>query len=154
MRRGCFKRIEIHDHQIDRRDAVLLRLLLILGMIAPIQQPAVHFRMQSFHAPAQHFRPAREFRNVFHRHAFFAQQLCRAAGRRISIFSAASFLANSTIPVLSNTLSSARSTAMCSSSVEKNLLVYAERWSFEKRGLWEKRTGKIRRTKIRTSRGL
>ena len=82
LRRRGFKGIEIHDHQIDRSDAVLLRLLLILGVIAAVQQPAVHFRMQRFHAPAQHFRPARELGDVFDGHSCLAQQLRRAAGRQ------------------------------------------------------------------------
>ena len=108
----CFKRIEIHDHQVDRRDAVLLRLFLILGVMAPVQQPAMHFWVQRFHAAAEHFRPAGEFRHIFHRHALFAQQFCRAAGRQDLDLQRRKLLANSTIPVLSNTLSSARSTAM------------------------------------------
>src|SRR4029077_635740 len=50
-------------------------------MIAAIQQPAVHFRVQRLHAPAQHFGPTSKFGDILHCYAFVAQQFCRAAGR-------------------------------------------------------------------------
>ena len=115
FRRRRLKRIQIHDHQIDRRDAVLRRLLAVFRFSAAEQNAAVHFRVQRLHAPAQHFRPAGQVGNVAHGDARFAQQLGRAAGRNNFDLQRGEPRANSTIPVLSNTLMSARSTAMDSS---------------------------------------
>ena len=42
--RGGLKGIEIYDDEIDRSNAVLRGLLLIFGMIAPIEQAAVDLR--------------------------------------------------------------------------------------------------------------
>ena len=80
LRRGRFERIQIHDNQVDCRDAMLFRLFLILRQIAAIEQPAVNLRVQRLDAAAQHFRPSGKFRHVFDGHSGFAQQLCGAAG--------------------------------------------------------------------------
>ena len=50
-------------------------LLLIFRMLAAEEQPAMDFGMQCFHAPAEHFGPAGEVRDVAHRDSVFTQQL-------------------------------------------------------------------------------
>ncbi len=66
-RSSGFEGIQIHHHQINRRDAVLLHGLLIARFAAAIQDSAVHLGMQRLHAPAEHFRPPGKFRNIAHR---------------------------------------------------------------------------------------
>src|SRR5713101_8415488 len=82
LRRRRLERIQIHDQQIDRLDPVLGRLFLVIGMVSPEEQSPVHLWVQRFHPPAQHLRPAREIRNVAHRHARLAQQLRRSTRRK------------------------------------------------------------------------
>src|SRR5712691_7047025 len=53
---SSFKGIQVDDDEVNRGDAVLGGLLLIFGMIAAKQQPAMHFGVQSLHAPAEPFR--------------------------------------------------------------------------------------------------
>ena len=43
FRRRRFKRIEIHRHQIDRRDSVFRSLFLVFRVPPPEEQPSVHF---------------------------------------------------------------------------------------------------------------
>ncbi len=77
---GFGEGIEIHDHQIDGRDAVFGGLLLIFRVAAAEEQAAVHFGMQRFYASAEHFRPAGKFGDVFHGDAGVAQEFGGAAG--------------------------------------------------------------------------
>ena len=65
--------IEIDHDQIDRLETLFARLLFMLRVSPFVEQPAVHARMQSFHAPFQHFRVAGEAGYFAHRHAFFAK---------------------------------------------------------------------------------
>src|SRR6266404_832628 len=81
LRGGGFERIQIHDHQVDWRDAVFLRLLQVIGIMAPEEQAAVNLGMQCLHASAEHFRPVCEVGDVFYRYASFAEQFRGAAGR-------------------------------------------------------------------------
>src|SRR5215469_9256789 len=55
--------------------------ITVLLITADMQDAAVHFRMECFHAPVKHLGEARELRDVFHWNARIAQQLRRAAGR-------------------------------------------------------------------------
>ena len=112
LRCGRFKRIKIHYDEIDRRDAMFLRLRLVFLVLAAIEQTAVHLRMERFHPSAKHFRPAGKVRNIFHRDFASRSSFDVPPVDKISIFNATSRLAKSTMPVLSNTLISARSTAM------------------------------------------
>ena len=73
--------IKVHHHQIDRHDAMLFRLLAVSGLPALKQDPAVNFRVQRLHPPAQHLRPPGQLRHVAHRNRSFAQKPRRAAGR-------------------------------------------------------------------------
>jgi len=52
--------VQIHYHQINRRDAMLCRLFLSAVFFRRKSSPLVHFRMQRFHSSAEHFRPARK----------------------------------------------------------------------------------------------
>jgi hypothetical protein len=61
---------------------MLRRLFLVLRILPAKQQPAVNFRMQRLHAPAEHLRPARKMGNVAHRHSGLAQQFRRSARRK------------------------------------------------------------------------
>jgi len=54
FRRRRFKRIQIHHHQIDRRDSMFRRLLLIFRMAAAEEQAAVHFGCKASSRVAQH----------------------------------------------------------------------------------------------------
>ena len=51
------------------------------GVVAAMQNAAVHLRMQRLDAPIQHFREPGQLGNVFHGNAGVAQQLGRASGR-------------------------------------------------------------------------
>src|SRR5262249_12019456 len=74
---SLLKWIEIDDDEVDWRDAVFRRLFLILCEIAAVEQSAMNFWMECFHAAAQHFRPTGEFRDIFDSHAGIAKELCR-----------------------------------------------------------------------------
>ena len=80
LRDRCFKRIEIHCHQINWRNAMRFHLCQMLGQIAPAQNAAMHLRHQSLHAPIQNFGKARMVGHILHRHARLAQRLGGAAG--------------------------------------------------------------------------
>ena len=55
----CAERIQIHGDEIDRRDAVLLERLHVLGTVASREQAAVHGGMQRLHASVEHLRKRR-----------------------------------------------------------------------------------------------
>ena len=134
---------------------MLLRLFLILAMVPPVQQPAMHFRVQRFHAPAEHFRPAREFRHISYGTPASRSNFAVPPVERISIFRAASFLANSTIPSFIKHAHAAHAPQPWVPPARVEAQQSTRSGGISKSaGLWEKRTGKIRRTKIRTSRGL
>ena len=73
--------IEIYDDEIDGHDAVFLRLFLVFGFGALVEDAAVNFRMERLHAAAEHFGPAGEVGDVAHGHAGLAQEFRGAAGR-------------------------------------------------------------------------
>ena len=64
---GLPKRVEVDDHQVNRRDAVLCHGGFVRGVTADVQQTAVHFGMQSFDAAVQYFRKTGVFTDVFDR---------------------------------------------------------------------------------------
>jgi len=79
--RDCrLKRVEIHRHQINRRNPMRFHLRQMLSQIAPAQNAAMHLRHERFHAPIKDFRKARMVRYILHRHARLAQRLGGAAG--------------------------------------------------------------------------
>jgi hypothetical protein len=75
-----FKRIEIHAHQVDRRQPVLLHDRLVLGVAPQVEQSRVHLWVQGLDPAVQHLREAGEFGNVFHLQPGRLQRLRRAAG--------------------------------------------------------------------------
>src|SRR5215470_14251894 len=75
------ERIEVDDDQVNRLYAVFAHLRAMLLVRAYAEDAAMNFRMQSLDATVEHFRKAREVRNVARLDSVLAQQLCRAAGR-------------------------------------------------------------------------
>ena len=73
FRNGLLEWIEIDHDQIDRLEPLFARFLFMLRITPFVEQSAVHSRMQSFHAPFQHFREASEAGYFAHRHTFFTQ---------------------------------------------------------------------------------
>ena len=80
---GCslLKRVKIDHNHVDGLDAMLGHGATVRGILAPVQDAAVHFGVQGFDPPIEHFRKAGEFGNVFYADPRVAQQLGRAAGR-------------------------------------------------------------------------
>ena len=76
----CAERIEVHDDEIDRRDAVLGDRRHVLGQVAPREQAAVHRGVQRLHAAVEHLGELRDVADVAHRNAGLAQRARRAAG--------------------------------------------------------------------------
>ena len=76
---GGFEWVEIDHQKIDRRDAVLGGLRVVLRIAANRKQPAVHLRMQRFHAAVEHLGKPREIRDVPDRESVGAQRRRRAA---------------------------------------------------------------------------
>ena len=72
---GFFEGVEIdHDH-VDGLDAVLGDGGDVRGILAAMQDAAVHLGMQRLDPAVEHFREAGEFGDVFDRDAGVAQQL-------------------------------------------------------------------------------
>ena len=75
------ERVEIDDHEVDRRDVVLRHCCCMLGIVAHAEQPAVDLRVERLDPPVHHLGKAGEVGNVAHRSAALAQ-LCRGAAGR------------------------------------------------------------------------
>ena len=78
--RGFLEGVEIHDHHVDRRDAVLGDGGDVLGIFAAMQDAAVDLGMQRLDAAVEHFGESGEFGDVFDGDAGIAQQLGGASG--------------------------------------------------------------------------
>ena len=65
LRDGFLEWIEIHDHQVDRLDPMLLHLALMALVGAPREDSAVNFRMQRLHASVEHLGQAGEILDRF-----------------------------------------------------------------------------------------
>jgi hypothetical protein len=72
--------IEIHHHQVDRRDAVLGHDRQMLGQVAPAEDAAMHLGMQGLDPAVEHFGKAGVVGDVGDGEAGVAQQLGGAAG--------------------------------------------------------------------------
>ncbi len=81
LRGSGFEGIEIDHNEIDGRDFVFGCLLAITRIPAPEQNSAMHFRVQSFDSPAEHFGPSSQFGNIAHGNPSLTQQ-ARSAPRR------------------------------------------------------------------------
>ena len=70
----CFlKRIEVHHHQIDGRNMVLLRLLDILRFLPPVEDAAHDARMQCLHTASKNGGVAGNFFNICRIYSIIAQ---------------------------------------------------------------------------------
>ena len=72
------KRIQVHDHQVYRRDIVCRHHGLI--DTATRKNTAVYFRMQGLDAPVHHLGETGKVGNLDDRNTRLGQQLCGAAG--------------------------------------------------------------------------
>src|SRR5882724_4402079 len=75
------KRIKIHYHHVNRRDAMLFHCRTMPCDIAPVEDAAMHFRLQRLHTAVEHLRKAGEVGDVAHLDPLLAQQLRGATGR-------------------------------------------------------------------------
>ena len=103
MRDGRLEGVEVHDHQIDRRDAVRLGGAGVLGVAADGEQAAVDLGVQGLDAAVHHLGKAGVRGDVGHGDAGVLQGLGRAAGRQDLDAARASARPSSTSPVLSET---------------------------------------------------
>src|SRR5262249_18701993 len=77
---GFFKRVKVHDHHVNRLDAVLPRRRNVHRVGADVQNTAVHLGMQRLDPAVHHLWKPGQLGNVSDRDAGFRQQLSRAAG--------------------------------------------------------------------------
>ncbi len=77
---GFFEGIEIHDHHVDRLNAVLGDGSGVGGILAAVQNAPVNFGMQRLHAAVEHFGEASEVGDVFDGDEGIAKKLGRASG--------------------------------------------------------------------------
>src|SRR5213076_675232 len=80
LRDRLAERIEVDDHQVDRRDAVLRERGAVSGMGATGEQAAVHLGVQGLHAPVHHFGESRHLLDRNHGDPSLAQRLGGATG--------------------------------------------------------------------------
>ena len=78
---GFFKGVQIHNHHVDGRNAMLGNRRPMPAVFTAMQNSAVNLRMQRLDAPIQHLRKSRKLGNILHRNTGIAQQLGRASGR-------------------------------------------------------------------------
>ena len=77
---GRLERIERHDDQVDRRNAVALEGLEVGGHVATGQDAAVNLRVQRLHPAVEHLGKAGVVGHLGDRQARLGQQLRGAAG--------------------------------------------------------------------------
>ena len=77
---GLLEGVEIYHHHVDGLDAMLGNSRAMSGILAAMQNAAVHFGMERLHSSVQHFGKAGQFGNVLHRDAGVAQQFGGAPG--------------------------------------------------------------------------
>ena len=75
------ERVEVHDDQIERLDAVLVEVGAVLGIVAVGQDAAVHLGMQRHDTVAEDRRVAGEVGDVGDGEARLAQRAGGAAAR-------------------------------------------------------------------------
>src|SRR5208282_1510497 len=78
---GFLEGIEIDDHHVDWNDAVFGDRGHMFGIVAPMQNAAVNFRVQRLDSAVEHLGESGELGNVFDRNARVAQKFGSAAGR-------------------------------------------------------------------------
>ncbi len=75
------ERIEIDHEQVDRRDAVRFRRLLVRVVVAHREQAAMHLGMQRLHPPVHHLRKAGQVGYVANGEPDIGERGLGAAGR-------------------------------------------------------------------------
>ena len=78
--RRLLKRIQVHDHEIDHRDAVFCRRLAVGSDGTPGENAAVHHRVQRLDAAVHHFRKAGDLADGNHAQSALLERTRRAAG--------------------------------------------------------------------------
>ena len=109
LRDRRLERIEVHDEEIDRRDAMREHRRLVLRVLADRQQAAVNLRVQRLDPPVHHLGKAGEIGDIADREARRRRALCACRrSRRARRRALRAPRAKSTRPVLSETEISAR----------------------------------------------
>ncbi len=75
---GLAKGVEVHHHQVNRRNAVRFHGRQVRGQVAPPENAAVHLGVQGFHAAIEHFRKTGVIGDIRHGQPRIAQQFGRA----------------------------------------------------------------------------
>jgi hypothetical protein len=75
------ERVEIHHHEINGCDVVVLHGCFVLRVAPDVKQPAVDFRVQRLHPAIEHFRETGVLADVLYREARLPQGFSRSAGR-------------------------------------------------------------------------
>ena len=102
------ERVEVHRHQVDRRDVVLAHLLQVFRLVAAAEDAAMDLRHQGLHAAVQDLGKAGMLGDFLDRHARLAQGAGRSAGGQDFHAARRQGLANGTRPDLSETEINAR----------------------------------------------
>jgi hypothetical protein len=79
LRGGFLKSIEIHNHHVDRLNAVRGDCGLVLGVAANVEQAAVNLGVEGLDAAVEHLGKAGQFADVFDSKAGLAQSARRPA---------------------------------------------------------------------------
>ena len=74
------KRVEVDAHEVDRIERVFLHRRHVLRIVAQMQQPGMHPRMQGFHPAVEHLGKTREVGHIPDRHPRRGQRLGGPAG--------------------------------------------------------------------------
>ncbi len=80
FRDGALERIEVHRHQVDRGDAVLLDGAAMLHQVTASQDATVHGGVQRLHPPIQHLGKAGDLFHGDDRNAGLLERVRRATG--------------------------------------------------------------------------
>ena len=109
LRGGLFEGVEIHDHHVDRLNAVCGDGCFVLGVAADVEQAPMDEGMQSLDPAVENLGEARQVADVLHAERPASRSAFRVPPVETSSTpKPASVFANSTRPVLSVTLSRAR----------------------------------------------
>jgi hypothetical protein len=74
------ERVEVHHHEVDRRDVARLHVRLVGGEAAAVEDAAVHAGVERLHPAAQDLRRLRVVADGDDRHARVRERALRAAG--------------------------------------------------------------------------
>ena len=80
LRDGLAERIEVHAHEVDGLNSILLKCLHVRGKVPACQDSAVHLRVQSLHPAVQDLGETRNFADAYGPDALALEELLRAPG--------------------------------------------------------------------------